>query len=225
MKKVSIAVIGGAAMTFASLAQAADLPYRSAAPGNYDYPPSFTWAGFYAGLNTGAGFGAFSGNGAPYFGDNPNGWLTRLHRRLQLPVGQSGGRRRRRLRLVAHRLRRDRLSRRHLDRHRPGRQHDPRALRLRHGPHPDLRDRRLCRRQHPRRDQQFPALLVSDQSYWSNGFALGLGAEYAITPHITAKAEYLYTSLGSNTYFAGSVNVAQVGANLNLLRAGLNYKF
>ena len=61
MKKVSIAVIGGAAMTFASLAQAADLPYRSAAPGNYDYPPSFTWGGFYAGLNAGAGFGAFSG--------------------------------------------------------------------------------------------------------------------------------------------------------------------
>ena len=36
---------------------------------------------------------------------------------------------------------------------------------------------------------------------------LGFGAEYAITPHITAKAEYIYTSLGSNTYFAGSVNV------------------
>ena len=65
----------------------------------------------------------------------------------------------------------------------------------------------------------------SDQSMWANGFALGLGAEYAITPHITAKAEYLYTSLGSNTYFAGTPNVSSVGANLNLLRAGVNYKF
>ena len=110
MKKVSIAVIGGAAMTFASLAQAADLPYRSAAPGNYDYPPSFTWGGFYAGLNTGAGFGAFNGYGAPYFGDNPNGWLLGFTAGYNYQSGNLVVGVRRRLRLVAHRLRRDRLS-------------------------------------------------------------------------------------------------------------------
>ncbi len=71
----------------------------------------------------------------------------------------------------------------------------------------------------------FNAHAVADQSIWANGFAVGLGAEYAITPHITAKAEYLYTSLGSSTFFGGTPNVSSMGANTNLLRAGVNYKF
>ena len=68
-------------------------------------------------------------------------------------------------------------------------------------------------------------LSVDDQTRYANGFALGLGVEYAITPHITAKAEYLYTSLGSNSYFNNTPAYASAGANINILRTGVNYKF
>ncbi len=71
MKKVLIAAIGGAAMSFASLAQAADLPYTRGAPSTYDYPAAFTWSGLYLGANFGFGFGAFNGYGANYFGNSP----------------------------------------------------------------------------------------------------------------------------------------------------------
>lgn len=225
MKKVSIVVIGGAAMTFASLAQAADLPYRSAAPGNYDYPPSFTWGGFYAGLNTGAGFGSFSGNGAPYFGDNPTGWLLGFtggynYQSGNLVVGVEGD-------YDWSRIASDATVYPGVTS--TGIVQDVSTIRARFG---YAMDRILIYGTGGYAGgsirgviSNFQRSSFSDQSYWSNGYALGLGAEYAITPHITAKAEYLYTSLGSNTYFAGSVNVAQVGANLNLLRAGLNYKF
>ncbi len=70
-----------------------------------------------------------------------------------------------------------------------------------------------------------PASAVADQSFYANGFALGAGVEYAITPHITAKAEYLYVGLSSNLYFNNTPNVSSAGANLNLLRGGVNYKF
>jgi outer membrane immunogenic protein len=225
MKKVSIAVISGAAMCLASLAQAADLPYRSAAPGNYDYPPSFTWGGFYAGLNTGLGFGTFNGSGAPYFGDNPAGWLLGFtggynYQSGNLVVGAEGD-------------------------------FDWSRIASDASPYPGVASTGIVQNMTTIRGRVGYAMdriliygtggyagadirgvlnnwgqrAVADQSYWANGFALGVGVEYAITPHITAKAEYLYTSVGNNTYFAGTPNVSTVGADINLLRAGVNYKF
>ena len=55
MKKVLLA--SAALLSFASLAQAADLPRKSVAPVAY-LPPAFTWTGFYAGVNAGAAIGA-----------------------------------------------------------------------------------------------------------------------------------------------------------------------
>ena len=225
MKKVSIVVIGGAAMTFATLAQAADLPYRSAAPGNYDYPPSFTWGGFYAGLNTGAGFGTFTGYGANYFGDNPSGWLLGFtggfnYQSGNLVVGAEGD-------FDWSRIASDATA--YPGVASTGIVQNVSTIRARFG---YAMDRILIYGTGGYAGGSIRGVLdnanrqsVSDQSMWANGFALGLGAEYAITPHITAKAEYLYTSLGSNTYFYGTPNVSSAGANLNLLRAGVNYKF
>jgi outer membrane immunogenic protein len=70
------------------------------------------------------------------------------------------------------------------------------------------------------------------------GFALGAGAEYALTDNISLKAEYLYYNLGKQTTSAnGNVNVRSTAA-LNgidyvsrtktegsIVRAGANYKF
>ena len=66
--------------------------------------------------------------------------------------------------------------------------------------------------------------LGYDQTHVANGWALGAGMEYAVTPHFTVKGEYLYASMGNNTYFSG-LNSVSNGVNLNLLRAGVNYKF
>lgn len=225
MKKVSIAVIGGAAMCIASLAQAADLPYRSAAPGNYDYPPSFTWTGFYAGLNTGVGIGTYNGTGAPYFGSDPKGWLLGVTAGYNYQSGNllMGGE----ADFDWSRIASDAtvypgvtstgiVQNMSTIRARFGYTMD-RILVFGTGGYAGASIRGVL--------NNVPRGSVADQSYWANGFALGFGAEYAITPHITAKAEYIYTSFGSNTYFTGTPNVSSVGANINLLRAGVNYKF
>lgn len=58
------------------------------------------------------------------------------------------------------------------------------------------------------------------------GWALGAGVEVAVTDQVTAKAEYLYTNLGSQTYSAGFPGG---GGTTNLdfgtIRVGVNYKF
>jgi outer membrane immunogenic protein len=58
----------------------------------------------------------------------------------------------------------------------------------------------------------------------STGWAFGAGGEYAVSPNITLRAEYMYLDLGSETYqtVAGPL---EIGSTTNLLRAGVNYKF
>ena len=62
------------------------------------------------------------------------------------------------------------------------------------------------------------------------GYAIGAGVEYAITPKISAKAEYLYTDLGSRTYnltnpTTGSYLSVKSDGSSQLARVGLNYRF
>jgi outer membrane immunogenic protein len=225
MKKVSIALISGMAVSFASLAQAADLPYSKDAPSAYDYPPSFTWTGFYAGLNLGAGLGSFIGNGRAYLGSNPSGGL------IGGTVGynyQSGN-----LLLGAEAdydwshfassatTAPGVISSGSID--------NIATIRARVG---YAMDRLLIfgTGGYAGADvsgtlNNFAARAVANQSFWSNGYSLGFGAEYAVTPHITVRAEYLFASLGSNNFFGLTPNYTSAGANVNLLRAGVNYKF
>jgi outer membrane immunogenic protein len=70
----------------------------------------------------------------------------------------------------------------------------------------------------------FPNLYLS-QSNYLNGYALGAGMEYAITNSISVKAEYLFNSLPSQTFFGGTVDKTGVGVNFSTLRAGVNYHF
>jgi outer membrane immunogenic protein len=56
------------------------------------------------------------------------------------------------------------------------------------------------------------------------GWTAGAGVEYAITRNLTAKAEYLYTDLGSlSTPLAGGT--VHDRATFHAVRAGLNWKF
>jgi outer membrane immunogenic protein len=57
------------------------------------------------------------------------------------------------------------------------------------------------------------------------GWTAGAGVEYAITHNLTAKAEYLYTDLGSVSTPLGGGATARTRADFHAVRAGLNWKF
>jgi len=66
--------------------------------------------------------------------------------------------------------------------------------------------------------------VYGSKNSWRNGYALGGGVEYAFTNHLSAKAEYLYTDLGSQTIWAGAES-GRSSTNTSLFRVGLNYRF
>lgn len=62
------------------------------------------------------------------------------------------------------------------------------------------------------------------------GWTLGAGAEYALNPHWSVKAEYLYVDLGKSTVgyvdaFSGLPVSMQARNSDHIVRAGLNYRF
>ncbi len=59
------------------------------------------------------------------------------------------------------------------------------------------------------------------------GWTVGGGLEYGLTPNLSAKAEYLYVRFNTKEYFTaqGCVVTCEVGAGVNVVRAGLNYRF
>ena len=58
------------------------------------------------------------------------------------------------------------------------------------------------------------------------GWTIGVGVEAAVAPNWTAKIEYLYTDLGDTTCgFAGCGTPTNVDLTLNIVRAGVNYRF
>jgi outer membrane immunogenic protein len=61
------------------------------------------------------------------------------------------------------------------------------------------------------------------------GWTAGGGVEYAFTPNLTAKVEYLYVDLGtmSCSTSCGVATGTPISVSLteNVVRAGINYKF
>lgn len=67
------------------------------------------------------------------------------------------------------------------------------------------------------------------------GWTAGAGAEYALTHHLSMKAEYLYTDLGredlanANQFSVGAATLYNASVNdratANVMRVGLNYRF
>jgi len=57
------------------------------------------------------------------------------------------------------------------------------------------------------------------------GWTVGAGIERKFSPNWSGKLEYLYMDFGTTTYFAGTVNQADVSFHDHIFRAGINYEF
>lgn len=58
-----------------------------------------------------------------------------------------------------------------------------------------------------------------------SGWTLGAGAEYALTDHVSLKAEYLYADFSRKTVFAGQAYESSSAPSSNGLLVGVNYRF
>ena len=58
-----------------------------------------------------------------------------------------------------------------------------------------------------------------------SGWTLGGGVEYAFMQNVTAKLEYLYADLGKSTFSAGTFGSTPVSNKVNIIRAGVNYRY
>lgn len=63
------------------------------------------------------------------------------------------------------------------------------------------------------------------QSFNGNGWTAGVGGEVAITDNWTLKTEYLYVDLGTATIASGGGYSLTQDTHFHVVRAGLNYKF
>jgi len=214
MKKVLLAALMAGV---ASSALAADLPTRKAAPAPAQYyaPPVFSWTGFYVGINGGWAGGTGGGD----FG-NPNGGLIGGTVGYNYQIGQfvvglegdwdwadlkkSGSN------AIVGSFD-NKIDQALTARARAGYAID-RALLFVTAGYAGAEDK-----------ISVPGVLSSTD--WRSGGAFGGGVEYAFTNNISAKAEYLYEAFSDKTYFDSVGNSAKSKLNLNVVRAGLNYKF
>ena len=205
---------------------AADLPSRYTPAPYYEPAPIFTWTGFYAGINGQLGLGSFSGGGSQLFGSPVGGLgggtIGYNYQSGQLLVGgeadlafgsingngnfgtatfSSGN---------MHGIGTIRA--------RVGYVYDRALFYLTGGYAGTVLDGKVS-------DFAGSPNLVIDQSHYLNGFAIGLGMEYAITTKISVKGEYLFTGFNSAGYFGNTRDAISSGANISLIRAGLNYHF
>jgi len=213
MRKVLLAALMAGV---ASSAMAADLPTHKAAPAPAPYyaPPVFTWTGFYVGINGGwAGVSSGGDFGSPS-GGVVGGTIGYNYQIGQFVVGAEGdwdwnSSKKTGVNVLGPYS--NKIDEVLTARARLGYAMD-RALLYVTGGYAGAEDK-----------VSVPGVV--DSSGWRNGGVIGAGLEYAFTNNITAKAEYLYAPLGSKTYTDAYGNSAKSKADLNMVRAGLNYKF
>lgn len=220
MKKI---LIGALLAGVASSAFAADLPTRKAPPVPYAPPPIFTWTGFYFGFNGSGDFASLSNGGGVIRG--PDGGMFGLTTGYNYQVGQ-----------FVTGIEGDFAWGEVSDHHSV----DPfgsmskinlsdfATARARLGV---AMDRSLLYvtggyaggELHPRLLDAISGTFVQDNS-WRNGYAVGAGIEYAFTPNISAKAEYLFSQLEGKVLTTPTY-VGHTGLDISLVRAGINYRF
>jgi outer membrane immunogenic protein len=66
-----------------------------------------------------------------------------------------------------------------------------------------------------------PPVTILSGTNTQTGWTLGAGVEYAFTPSLSGKAEYLYVDLGSSTPIPGD----SVDLKTHVVRGGLNWRF
>jgi outer membrane immunogenic protein len=67
--------------------------------------------------------------------------------------------------------------------------------------------------------------MASSDSHTHTGYTLGGGLEYLFTPSWSAKAEYMYTSLGGETYNFGGDLLPSNSIDFHTIKVGVNYHF
>jgi outer membrane immunogenic protein len=67
-------------------------------------------------------------------------------------------------------------------------------------------------------------VTVSD-SKWHSGWTVGAGVEAFFAPQWSVKGEYLYRSLGSETYFSNLGGLPSGTLNFHTVQVGVNYHF
>ena len=71
-----------------------------------------------------------------------------------------------------------------------------------------------------------PALgITSSDSQTHTGYTIGGGLEYLFTPSWSAKAEYMYTSLGGETYNLLGAPLNSSNLDFHTIKVGVNYHF
>ena len=206
----------------ASTAIAADLPTRKDAPAPvpaFAPAPAFSWTGFYIGLNGGYGSGHFRSGGSSVFGD-PTGIVLGGQVGYNYQIGQF-------VLGVENNL--DWAHIRNTNTV-PGNSFYSRvnAIDTFMGRAGVALDRALIFGEFGYAGANVHGVdngLGLSQSGWRSGLGVGGGLEYAFTNNISARADYVFSYLGSKTYFAGTPDVVKTGLNLHQFRLGLNYKF
>lgn len=230
MRKILMLATAFAALTAAS-AQAADLPRRNAAPEPYyNVAPTFTWTGFYVGANAGYGFGRFTDGGRLFFGDASNGFvgltagynyqINNIVLGVEADFDWTNMKDRRTVLFGANAQdSAATISSFGTLRARAGYAMDRALVYVTGGvAGANMKGSTIV-------TDATPAVIYSGSGDAFNvGYALGVGLEYAFTRNISAKGEYLYADVSKKNYFAAPFTVSS-GASLNLVRAGVNYRF
>ncbi|MFY9656080.1 MAG: outer membrane beta-barrel protein [Methylocystis sp.] len=226
MRHAFLAALAAPLALCALPAASADLPYRQAPPADYYTPAPVTrWQGFYAGLNAGYGWSSFTDSGDWLLG-NPTGGefgFTGGYNYMVAPnflIGSEADFDFAGIKLSGYAY--------------PGVSssssvNDLFTLRGRVG---YTMDRALFfvsgglagGNTNINLQNAWGRFWGQDSSY-QLGWALGAGVEYLVVPNISVKAEYLFTSLGANTYFNLSPYALQTSTNTSQVRVGVNYHF
>jgi outer membrane immunogenic protein len=65
--------------------------------------------------------------------------------------------------------------------------------------------------------------VTASDSKWHSGWTVGAGVEAFFAPQWSVKGEYLYRSLGGETYFSGALPTGTL--NFHTVQVGVNYHF
>jgi len=226
MKKLFLAAALAPALIASGAALAADLPGRGApaSPGPVFSPvQAYNWTGVYAGVNAGYGWGKFQRGAAPLIGGTSGatigGTLGYNYQMGSLVLGvegdlnkswERGGRN-----FVGPISTKGSMEWYGTLRGRAGFAAD-RALVYATGGYAFGKINASIN------DTVLPVQFSNSST--RHGYVLGAGIEYAFTNNISAKAEYLYMRLGSNTMFAAPY-LTTSAYSTSLIRAGVNYHF
>ena len=67
--------------------------------------------------------------------------------------------------------------------------------------------------------------VTASDSKWHSGWTVGAGVEAFFAPQWSVKGEYLYRSLGGETYNLGGVPLDSGNIDFHTIKAGVNYHF